>query len=264
MILSKTKEKSPLIHAITNPISINQCANTILAMGARPIMAEHPREAYQITAHADALVLNTGNITDVRMKSMKISLAEANKRSIPVVLDVVGVSCSTLRKKYIQKLLNRFSVTIIKGNYSEIYALADSGYSSPGVDAQKTLGKDKVQNAAISLAKKYGGVILASGKEDIITDGEKLYFIKNGTEQLSRITGSGCMLGMLCGCFCAVCTPLEAAITAAAVLGVCGEKSENVHGEGSFFCRLWDNLSVLTDEELTSNLKKEEITIENI
>ena len=105
--------KKPLIHCITNPISINQCANAILAVGARPIMAEHPGEAAEITETAQALLLNLGNITDVRMKSMAISAAAAADRGIPFVLDAVGIACSQLRKNYITELLRNVTPTII-------------------------------------------------------------------------------------------------------------------------------------------------------
>ena len=263
-IRTKIKSDCPLIHAITNPISINECANTILAMGARPIMAEHPEEVCEITASADALVLNTGNITDVHMKSMKIAIAEANKRSIPIVLDAVGVSCCTLRKKYVQKLLKRFSATVIKGNYSEIYALYKSDYSSRGVDAQKTLNKKDVQKAAISLAKKHAAIILASGSEDIVTDGGKMFLIKNGTTALSSITGTGCMLGMLCGCFLSAEISLDAVCGAAAVLGICGERADTQKGQGSFMRNLMDNLSLICGSDFDKYLKLEEAEIEKI
>ena len=92
-ICEAVRSEPPLIHAITNPISINQCANAILAVGGRPMMAEHPREVEKITETADALLLNLGNITDVRMESMQLSLKCDSDKNIPVVLDVVGVAC---------------------------------------------------------------------------------------------------------------------------------------------------------------------------
>ena len=104
-VCGAVREKRPLIHCITNPISINQCANAILAAGARPIMAEHPAEVKEITETADALMLNLGSITDARMQSMEISLRAATEKGIPVVLDVVGTACSTLRREFAARLL---------------------------------------------------------------------------------------------------------------------------------------------------------------
>ena len=128
--MEKAQREDCLIHCITNPISINQVANTILALGARPVMAEHPAEAEEITSTASSLLLNLGNITDVRMQSMKISLKTANDKGIPVTLDVCGAACSSLRRAYIKELLSKGSLTVIKGNYSEILALTDETYSA--------------------------------------------------------------------------------------------------------------------------------------
>ena len=113
-LLASLKAHAPLIHAITNPISIHQCANAILAVGARPIMAEHPREVAEITETAGALLLNLGNITDVRMESMEISAQTACRCGIPFVLDAVGVGCSSLRREYAHGLLQRFSPAVFK------------------------------------------------------------------------------------------------------------------------------------------------------
>ncbi len=120
-----TKEAAPLIHCITNPISIHDCANIILAAGARPIMAEHPAEVAEITAVASALMLNLGNITDARIESIQRALKEANRRKIPVLLDLVGVTCSSLRREFARKLLTDGRFAVIKGNISEILAAAD-------------------------------------------------------------------------------------------------------------------------------------------
>ena len=139
-IRSKVKECHPLIHCITNPISIHQCANAILAVGARPMMAEHPKEVREITESADALLLNLGNITDARMESMMISTKAAKQKGIPIVLDAVGVACSTLRRSFARELLKTVSPTVIKGNYSEISALYHEKYHSVGVDADALVG----------------------------------------------------------------------------------------------------------------------------
>ena len=114
-----TKEAAPLIHCITNPISIHDCANIILAAGARPIMAEHPAEVAEITAVASALMLNLGNITDARIESIQRALKEANRRTIPVLLDLVGVTCSSLRREFARKLLadGRFANEIVDVSY---------------------------------------------------------------------------------------------------------------------------------------------------
>ncbi len=254
--------KKPLIHCITNPISINQCANVILAAGGRPVMAEHPKEVYEISKTASAVVLNTGNITDARMEALKTSAKCCKEKGIPFVLDAVGSACSTLRREYIKKLLDEAPANLIKGNYSEIKALYDKDYISPGVDSENI---DIFEIADISkrLSQKYKAVVLASGKTDVITDGKKLFFIHNGTKRLSEVTGTGCMLGALCGLFMAVGEAGEAAVLASAVMGIAGELSEKEKGNASFLISLIDHISMLSSLEIEKMLKMEEIKIED-
>ena len=126
--MKKAKEavisQAPLIHCITNPISINDCANVVLALGAKPIMAEHPKEVHEITALAKALAVNLGNITDARAESIFISGGVAKNAQIPCVIDVVGVACSALRMELAQRFIRECAPCVIKGNLSEIKALA--------------------------------------------------------------------------------------------------------------------------------------------
>ena len=148
MALQKLVKKiRPLIHCITNPISIHDCAKVVLDAGGRPIMAEHPREVEQITETAQALMLNLGNITDVRMESMKRSLAAANKKGIPVLLDLVGVACSDLRREYASELLQTGTISVLKGNMSEILEMAGEESHSIGIDAgiQDTLTPENLE-----------------------------------------------------------------------------------------------------------------------
>ena len=258
------KALRPLIHSITNPISINQCANTVLCTGASPIMAEHPEEVAEITATAQALVLNLGNITDVRMKSMTVSARTAKDNNIPFVLDAVGIACSKLRRNFAQTLIEDNCPDVIKGNYSEIIALYNSAYRASGVDADNALDEASVCDAAVKLARRYDTVILASGKTDIITDGQRLATIKNGTPQLAQVTGTGCMLGSLCGCYLPACSGIEAAVCACAHLGICGELSKTDKGSGSFMVGLMDKLSVLSDKDFEKYLKLEVMEIEAV
>lgn len=254
------RQKNPLIHCITNPISINQCANAVLAVGGRPIMAEHPEEVFEITQTASAIMLNIANITDVRMKSIAISAECCKENNIPFVLDITGMACSSFRRKYVNSLLNTAVPNIIKGNYSEIKALL-GGYTSAGVDSED-ISIAELEKVSAELARKYGTVILASGKTDIITDGSSIFHINNGTPQLSRVTGTGCMQGALCGTFLSAGIPLYAAVTAAVILGICGELAETVKGNGSFMVSLMDKLSNVTDDEIIEKLRVEEIKID--
>lgn len=263
-IRKKIKDRNSLIHCITNPISINQCANGVLAVGARPTMAEHPKEVAEITQTADALALNLGNITDARMQSMKISAQTAQKHNIPFIIDAVGISGSRLRRNFINDFLKEFKPTAIKGNYSEIYALYDEKYTSAGVDADETLKFENVSKIAVKLAQKYNAMILASGKTDIVTDGRTVVYINNGAPQLTQITGTGCLLGVLCGCYLSVDQSMNSLVAACAVLGICGQLSETKKGNGTFFVNLMDNLSTLKDSQIDELLKIEVKTNEEL
>ena len=222
-------------------------------------MAEHPKEVQEITKTASAVMLNIANITDVRMESIILSAECCYENNIPFVLDIVGMSCSSLRREYVNKLLNIAVPDVIKGNYSEIKALFGN-YTSSGVDSED-INISQMDNICIFLASKYKSVILASGKTDIVTDGNRLFHISNGTAQLSRITGTGCIQGALCGTFMAVSKPLYAACTAAAVLGICGELAETDKGNGSFAVALTDKLSTVTCGEITEKIRMEEISL---
>ena len=261
-IRNTVRDQQPLIHCITNPISINQCANAILAIGARPMMAEHPKEAAEITRTAQSLMLNLGNITDARMESILISAEAAQEQGIPFLLDAVGIACSTLRREYVKELLNAAAPTVIKGNYSEIQALYRESYRSSGVDADSSLDIHTIDHAARSLACSLGTAILASGKVDIVTDGNRLYHIHNGTSQLSQVTGTGCLQGALCAAYISAKPDLDAVITGCAVLGICGELAQTHRGTGTFLSHLMDALSTLTDAEIEQHLNLEEINLE--
>lgn len=255
-------DDTPLIHCITNPISIKMCANAVLALGRRPMMAEHPKEVKEITQTADAVCVNLGNITDARIKSIGISMKTAEKHGIPVVIDVVGVACSRIRRRLAEKLLKKCSATVIKGNYSEILAMYDKSYNSSGVDADKSADAEMVKLAALMLAEKYSSVVMASGKTDIITDGICVVYINNGCPALANITGSGCTLGAVCACFLTEMRAIDAATYAAAVWGICGELSGGKIG--SFEVGLMDKLCEITEDDIEKNIKKEVEYIEKI
>ncbi|MBQ3842646.1 MAG: hydroxyethylthiazole kinase [Ruminiclostridium sp.] len=261
-IRGSVKELHPLVHCITNPISINQCANVILAAGARPIMAEHPEEAAVVTRTAAAVMLNLGNITDVRKQSMLISAQTAKELGIPFILDVCGAACLPTRRDYALSLIGKAVPSVVKGNYSEINALCHEHYSSSGVDADITLGTPELDIAAVRLARGYGTVVLASGKTDIVTDGKRLVHIYNGSPQLASITGTGCMQGALCAAYLSSAPAAEAAVAACTVFGICGSLAETEKGSGTFAVNLMDALSTATDSDISKYADTEEIDVE--
>ncbi len=254
-ILKKIKESNPLIHCITNPISIRECANVILSVGARPMMAEHPDEVEAVTKSAEALLINLGNLTEARASAIRISAVASGKNNIPAVLDLCGVACLSNRRELALFVIKNAKPQIIKGNYSEIKALFCEAYSSSGVDADASLQECEVLEAANKLAKKYNSTILASGKIDIITDGNQTFFCENGTPQLATITGTGCMQGALCAAFLSRADGIDAAKEAASMFGICGEIATTPLGSGSFEANLLDALSVIEADEIRKRTK---------
>lgn len=267
-ILTYIQQEAPLIHCITNPISINDCANILLAIGARPIMAEHPEEVAEITAIAKGLALNLGNITDARMASMKISAGVAKDKGIPFVLDLVGLSCSQLRQKYAKKLLQIAVPDIIKGNISELRTLLGLP-TTPGMGVEAGQKEMVTQENALEYAKifqkqarEYHTVLLATGPIDLVVSSEEAYIIANGSNALASITGTGCMNNVLAGACLAGVHGISsqatnntlAAILSCLLLGIAGENIQDIYlnqGPGSFHYSLMDSISQLTPQTIT-------------
>lgn len=222
----RLKEEKPLIHCITNHISINDCANAVLALGAKPIMAEHPEEVAEITAASRALAVNTGNISDARMQSMLISGREAKARHIPCVIDAVGAACSRLRLNWITEFIRECAPSVIKGNESELRALCGMTHHTKGIDSNETSSEEAIAQIAQKAAERFQAVILISGKTDIISDGTRTAFVRNGSELMPYVTGTGCMLNAVCGAFLSVGSAFESAAAAAVTMGLAGEYAE--------------------------------------
>lgn len=262
-ILTYIQQEAPLIHCITNPISINDCANILLAIGARPIMAEHPDEVAEITAIAKGLALNLGNITDARMASMKISAGAAKDKGIPFVLDLVGLSCSRLRQKYAKELLQIAVPDIIKGNISELRTLLGLP-TTPGMGVEAGQKEMVTQENALEYARifqkqarEYHTLLLATGPIDLVVSSEEAYTIANGSNALASITGTGCMNNVLAGACLAGVHGISsqatnntlAAILSCLLLGIAGENIQDIYlnqGPGSFHYSLMDSISKLT------------------
>ena len=193
------REESPLVHCITSPIAINDCANAVLAVGAKPIMAEHPREVAGITGMAKSLTVSLANITDARMESILISGRTALELGIPSVIDVVGVACSPLRMELAKRFISECHPAVIKGNTSEIRALAGDAYHAVGIDVGKedevTLANPgactEMKEIASAYARKTEAVVLATGAVDVISDGQQTYYLLNGDACMSKVTGTG-------------------------------------------------------------------------
>ncbi len=259
-IRQSVKFKKPLIHYITNPISINDCANMILAVGAKPIMAEHPLEVSEITAVSKSLGVNLGNITDNKMKSMLISGKTAYEKKIPQIIDLVGVGCSKLRLDYAKKFISECHPNVIKGNMSEIKAIYGIKSSAKGIDvgACDIITKqnfDENIEMIKRLSMETGSVVAATGVVDIISNCTYTYIISNGCEMLSMITGTGCMLTGLIASYISSENILDGTVIAVALMGICGELSQHANGTGSFRNELIDNMFSISDDIIIKKIR---------
>ena len=204
-IIGIVHKRKPLIHSITNYVSMNDCANILLACGGAAIMAEDALEVRQITAICDGLNLNIGMLNENKLEAMLVAGRSAAALHHPVVLDPVGAGASDFRNSAALRIIKEISPTVIRGNISEIKALAigmaDINHSK-GVEANDIdrITEDNIYDVAAfaeAFAKKTGAVLCITGVIDIVTDGNVVYCIRNGHPMMSRVTGSGCQLSAL-------------------------------------------------------------------
>lgn len=259
-IYEQTHEKDPGVQCITNIVTVNDCANILLAAGASPAMTMDIREAAEAVRRMQALVCNMGAIEYA--DSMISAGQEANRCHIPVVLDPVAAGGTRLRWNVSAQLLRDVHFSAIRGNASEIRALA--GKSTPGRGVDVALA-DEVTEENLSdtgalvrdLAERTGSVIALSGVIDVVSDGKRTAFVRNGCSTMARITGSGCMLTTMMGGFFGAVPdrPFEAALAAVVIMGVAGELADDKRiakgtGNATFRTDLIDSVFTLTREQL--------------
>ena len=264
--LKNIKEKNALTHCITNSVTINDCANAVLAIGGSPFMAEDAEELEEVVTIADVLVINIGKLSKEQINSMNISAEVANRTNTPIVLDPVGVGVTNLRNKTTLDLIENYNMTAIRGNISEIKAIAklvgviDENNTAKGVDVNidDIITKENLAaNGEIikELANKLDTTILASGPIDILSDGETTIAIDNGDDMMPLITGSGCMLSSIVGSCIGGSNPLDGTLVAILAMNIAGEKArakveERDEGTGSFRAYLIDYLYKTNSESL--------------
>ena len=259
------QDRPPLVHCITNPVTANDCANLILAAGGSPVMADNPREAAQITARSQCLVLNLGTLQDTAFQAMLAAGQEANRQGIPVVLDPVGISASDFRFSCAQRLLREVSFSVIRGNSSEICSLAGQRSGAPGVDASlHDIHNGRLLSLAQTLSGRTGAAVAVSGPVDILAAQGQSCLVSNGVPEMARITGSGCMLTALMGACCGgrPQEPFCAAAAALCAMGYAGELARDKMlreqaGLSSFRTWLIDFISTMTPEALERGARYE-------
>ncbi len=247
--LQAVKQKTPLVHAITNVVTVNDCANSLLAVGASPAMCEAADEVFEFSQLAGSLYLNLGTLTKEQEMAVYLAIRGATLKGIPVILDPVACGAIPRKKATIERLRHFGRFTVIKGNLGEIKALAGLAARVRGVDSLDE-GNDGLE-ACQTLARAYGCVVAATGKVDIVTDGQRACLIENGTEMLTRITGAGCMAGALVAGFCgAYEDAFGATVAALLTMSLAGELAQETSGgelPGTFRAHLIDQISLVDD-----------------
>ena len=254
--LELVRKNQPLVHHLTNWVTIYDCAQVVKSFGASPVMAHAAEESADMASIASSLVLNIGTLTTEFIESMKSAALSANRKGIPVVLDVCGAGATGFRDKMCYKLLDEARIDIIKGNASEVARIAGADVQTKGVDSGRVSGSLIKIAAGLSAERKCTVVI--TGRDDIVTDGIRCFTVGNGHELMAHVVGTGCMAASVIGTF-AGSAPGDLAAAAAAGL-CCFEIAaelavKKAAGPGSFTNCLFDAIYTLTKDQV-ENMKR--------
>ncbi|EGK12556.1 hydroxyethylthiazole kinase [Desmospora sp. 8437] len=240
-LIQEVRKRRPLVHQITNEVTVNDCANITLCCGASPVMAHALEEVAEMAGLASALVLNIGTLSADQVESMIQAGRSANEKGIPVVLDPVGAGATSFRTETAQKLLEQVRITHLKGNAGEIATLAGEKAQVRGVDSGDV---DNIRTIAVQAAKEWGLTVVVTGEKDVITDGTVWAEVANGHPLMGAVTGTGCMCAPVVAAFAAAAKePMLAAVSAMTTYGIAAEQAaESAKGPGSFRQALFDAL----------------------
>jgi len=255
--VERLRAQAPLVHNITNYVVMNLTANALLALGASPVMAHAPEEVEEMTGLASALVLNIGTLSAPWITAMARAGVAARRKGIPIVLDPVGAGATRFRTQTARHLLRDLRPAVLRGNASEIRALATAESGTKGVDSRHA--PEDALDASRRLSSEFGSVVSVSGPVDLIVRDEAVVRTYNGHPLMPRVTGLGCVASALTGAFAAVAdSPLEAAAEAMAVMGIAGEiAGDGAAGPASFQVRFLDALYGLREAEIAARLRME-------
>ncbi len=266
--IENVRANTPLIHNITNYVTVNDCANILLACGGSPIMSDDKDEVEEITSVCAGLNINIGTLNGRTIDAMVLAGRKANELGHPVVLDPVGAGASKLRTNTAKRLMDEIQFTVIRGNISEIKTLAGVSAATQGVDANVAdkVTEENLDTAitfAKSLASKTGAVIAITGAIDIVCNGEKAYVIRNGHPMMSSVTGTGCMLSAMVAAYVTANPDNVLGSTAAAVcaMGLAGEiahdRLSELDGNSSYRNYIIDAIYNMTPDGLEKGAKYE-------
>lgn len=266
--IENVRKTVPLVHNITNYVTVNDVANVLLACGGSPIMSDDSEDVVDITSICGGLNINIGTLNKNTIPSMFLAGKRANELGHKVLLDPVGAGASKLRTETALKLLEEVKFDVIRGNISEIKTLAFGSGSTKGVDADvadavtdETL--DSTVEFVKNLSKETGSIIAITGAIDLVADSDKCYVIRNGRAEMGKITGTGCQLSGMLTAFL-VANPdnlLEAAAAAVCTMGIAGEigyeHMQPGEGNSTYRNRIIDAIYNMDGETLEGRAKYE-------
>jgi hydroxyethylthiazole kinase len=254
--LAEIRRTAPLVHNITNYVVMNNTANALLALGASPAMVHAVDEVEEFVGLSRALVVNIGTLSSPWVAAMRAAADRAHRLGVPWALDPVGVGATTFRNTVAADLARR-GPAVIRGNASEILALAGTGARTKGVDS--THGTSTALDAARELARRTGAAVAVTGATDYVTDGTRIATLNNGHPLMARVTGMGCTATAVVGAFLAVeRDAFSAAVHGLTVLGVAGEiAAERSAGPGSLQLHILDMLHLLDESMIAERARIE-------
>ena len=268
-LLKELKEKNPLVHHITNYVTVNDCANITLAIGGSPVMADDIKEVCDMVTLASSLVINIGTLNSRSIDSMLAAGKRANELKIPVILDPVGAGATPYRTETARRIISEIKLAVIRGNLSEIKTLYGIETKTKGVDTCDSdfeNGKEltKAKEMAKALANKLNTVVAITGAVDIITDGKILYSVENGHNIMSKVTGTGCMCSSLIGSYLgAGDNKLISALAGVVSMGIAGEIAyegldKGKEGTGTLKVKIIDAVYNLSENQIMKRSKTNE------
>lgn len=259
--IEAVRKSVPLVHNITNYVTVNDVANVLLACGGSPIMSDEPEDVEDITAICGGLNINIGTLNQRSIEGMRRAGAKANELGHIVLLDPVGAGASGLRTKTAQMLMEEIRFDVVRGNISEIKTLAKGSGTTKGVDADvaDAVTEENLNEGvtfAKTFAKERGCIVAITGAIDLVSDGEKCYVIRNGRPEMGKITGTGCQLSGLMTAFLVANSEqkLEAAAAAVCAMGLAGEigfqNMQECDGNSTYRNRIIDAIYHMDKETL--------------
>ena len=257
-ILDNMHENTHTIHAIVSPLASNDMANVLLSLNQAPILAEYHNEVYEVTQNSHALLINMGTINESKLKGIKESLKSATENNIPIILDPVGASATKVRLESSLHYLENYPIKVLKGNYSEIYSIYHKKLSTRGVDS-KTMEKEEIVNICKNLSTMYNTIVVASGKEDIVSDGNEVLILKNGSPLLPKLTGTGCILGGIIAAAYSFDNSINAIALAISILNIGAELAQKDKGMATFKISLLDEISLIDSKKIREKIDYEKL-----